>query len=644
MVPALVSLSPAPSGPSSTGWAAWPPRPWLRSRAAAAVLSAAYFRRRRSPSGGYCSSCIAAHVAPITGSSGTCRGVSSRVASAATTEAVQTKVDNREAAPSTRPALRLDRDADDQGIKALTATTPLYYANGLPHIGHAYTTITTDVLARYARLQGADVHFVTGMDEHGEKIAQTAAGKEKKPQELVDDIAGEFTSLWERLCIKPDHFIRTTSAPHKEIVNEFWQRCAENGDIYKKDYEGLYCVGCEAYLDADDMLEGNICKIHQKPCVLRREENYFFRLSKYWEDVRAHIEANPDFILPVSRRAEVLAWLNDDNKRDFSISRASTSWGISVPGDDSQVIYVWFDALLGYMSSLLKPEDTASLETAVAGGFPADVHVIGKDIMRFHAIYWPAMLMSASLPLPKHIVTHGFLTKDGLKMGKSLGNVVEPMPLVEAFGNDAVRFYFAGCLAFGEDGDFSYEVFINRVNAALANELGNMVQRVLSLCRKNMKEVTSIEELLGPADTLTEHPVYRAATSAPAEVASAFEQVNFTKAAAAALSIAASANLYISEVEPWKKLKGDEEEKTRALGELTLMAEALRICAVLLSPVTPELAARILTEFGALPEGGVEALRWADAKWRWTPLAGLVGGGKPTPVFQRIDIEPWKGK
>jgi len=393
------------------------------------------------------------------------------------------------------------------------------------------------------------------------------------------------------------------------------------------------------------MLEGHVCKIHQKPCELRREENYFFRLSKYWEKVAVHIRENPGFILPKGRQNEVLLWLSDDNKRDFSISRASTSWGIPVPGDDSQVIYVWFDALLGYISSLLPPGEPATLESAMSKGWPADVHVIGKDITRFHAIYWPAMLMSAELPLPQHICTHGFLTKDGLKMGKSLGNVVEPLELVEAFGADAVRFFFTACLAFGEDVDFSYETFIKRVNASLANELGNLVHRLLTLCRKNLPEPTSPLDLFDEGEVPADHPVYKVAVSASAVVAGHFESVDFPKAASAALDIASEANGRMNVVEPWAKLKAksSEEEKREALREMLIMAEAVRICAVLLSPLTPDLSLRVLTELGVAPaEGG--GLSWSDTKWRWEALPGLARGKKPKPVFQRIDVEPWRGK
>lgn len=549
-------------------------------------------------------------------------------------------VDKHESSKSPQADLRVHG-----GRGSFTITTPLFYANGSPHIGSAYPTIACDVMARYAGLQNGQVHFVTGMDEHGEKIARTARGKDKQPQEMVDDIAAEFQELWEKLSVQPDHFARTTSPTHKQLVQQMWQRCADKGDIYKRDYQGWYCVGCEAYLDDDEMSEGHCCNIHLKECEYRTENNYFFRLSKYWDRVADHIKKTPNFILPAGRQNEVIYWLREDNKRDFSISRASTSWGLPVPGDDSQVIYVWFDALIGYMSSLLQPGDPPTLEAAMNRGWPADVHVIGKDIMRFHAIYWPAMLMSADLPLPKHICSHGFLTKCGLKMGKSLGNVVEPVPLVKEFGADAVRFYFAGVLNFGEDVDFRYEIFVKQVNNFLANNLGNMVHRVLTLSRKNLSEVTSAKDLFDEGEDPTEHPVYQAACKAPALVAEQFEQLDFTKAARAALGLAEAANLRLTTLTPWNYLKADSsaDDRRAALRELLMAAEGARICAVLLWPFTPNLSSRILAE---LSLDGLETINptWADTGWQWKPLRGLAEGKKPKPLFPRIDVEPWMGQ
>eukprot|EP00931_Biecheleriopsis_adriatica_P087979 TRINITY_DN62381_c0_g1_i1.p1 TRINITY_DN62381_c0_g1~~TRINITY_DN62381_c0_g1_i1.p1 ORF type:complete len:656 (+),score=131.93 TRINITY_DN62381_c0_g1_i1:29-1969(+) len=562
---------------------------------------------------------------------------STATAAEATTEEEQT-----ERSASKRPSLRLPR-SEGGGVSNFMITTPLFYANGPPHIGSAYPAIAADVMARYAKLRGADNHFVTGMDEHGEKIAKTADGKGKSPQQLVDAHAADFQALWEMLRVQPDHFARTTLDKHKEIVNEMWQRCLAKGDIYKKDYTGWYCVGCEAYLDEDEMEGDHICKIHQKKAEKRSEENYFFRLSKYWDDVRKLVENNPDFILPTTRRSQVLAWLHEDNKRDFSISRASTSWGIPVPGDDSQVIYVWFDALLGYLSSLLRPEDPATLEAVLTRGWPAQVHLIGKDIMRFHAIYWPAMLMSADLPLPKHICTHGFLTRDGLKMGKSLGNVVEPVPLVETFGSDAVRYFFSSCLAFGEDGDFSYKGFITRINSDLANSYSNLVHRLLTLCRKNLSQPTSATEMGLTEEQLADHPVRVAALRETEAAAAFYEQMDIPKASMAALRIVGVSNARIVEVEPWKKLKKDcsEEEQREALREMLVMAEGVRICAILLSPVMPELSRNTLEELGVWSEG---ALSWRETSWCWEALPGLAVSKKPTPLFMRIDKEAWEDK
>lgn len=535
-----------------------------------------------------------------------------------------------------RPPLRFQRQ--DGQLKSVTVTTPLFYANGLPHMGNAYPTIAADVMARYARMRGAEVHFVTGMDEHGEKISRTAGTRGVKPGELVDGIAREFQDMWERLDVKPDHFARTTCPSHRKLVEEMWQRCQENGDIYRKEYEGYYCVGCESYLDADEMGSKQTCKIHLKPCELRREENYFFRLSKYWDQVASHVQNNSDFILPVSRRNEVLALLKDSNKRDLSISRASTSWGIPVPGDASQVVYVWFDALLGYLSSLIGKGQTPSLDTSLRYGWPADVHVVGKDILRFHAIYWPAMLMSAGLPLPKHIVSHGFLTKDGLKMGKSLGNVLEPGPLVERFGSDAVRFYFASCLSFGEDVDFSSETFATRVNASLANELGNLTQRLLSLCRKHLQEPLAPDDAFDEL-SLRSHPVYIAATRAPADVETHYERFDFARAASAALEIAVVANIHIMSVKPWALLKDGcpEEDKREALRQLVLMAEAVRICTVLLSPIIPGVSAKAAMAFSG--SAAIPSISWEQTNWAGhRALDGLkMGFPKPMPLFPRID-------
>ncbi|GBG67705.1 hypothetical protein CBR_g833 [Chara braunii] len=365
-------------------------------------------------------------------------------------------------------------------------TTPLYYVNAPPHMGSAYPTIAADALARFQleeldpaeaiacdhqRLRGKKVIFVTGTDEHGEKIAVSAASNNREPKEHVDLIAEDYRSLWKELDISYDRFVRTTDLRHRKIVEEFFQRVWNKGDIYRADYEGLYCVNCEEYKDEKELLEDNCCAIHRKPCLFRREDNYFFQLSNYQDALEKLYEENTNFVRPSFRKNEVLTWVKEGVK-DFSISRA-VDWGIPVPVDPKQTIYVWFDALLGYVSSLLEGSDDTTLEAALQRGWPAQVHIIGKDILRFHAVYWPAMLLSAGLPLPKAVFGHGFLTKDGLKMGKSLGNTIEPLYLVGKYGADAVRYYFLKEIEFGKDGDFSEKRFVEIVNANLANNIDN---------------------------------------------------------------------------------------------------------------------------------------------------------------------------
>jgi len=643
MLLARVGAATSSAGSARAARGPWLNRPAASASAAAAAAVAVVRRARRAgrvargPASGFVVACSSSGRGRLGAGGSVGAAVARRCGATAVAEAAVEE--GEAAAESKRPPLQLKRDAQGK-ISSLMVTTPLFYANGSPHIGSAYPTICSDVMARFAKLRGAEVHFVTGMDEHGEKIAKTAEGRKTSPQELVDEIAGEFQGLWEKLDIRHDHFARTTSEVHKKLVYEMWQRCQDKGDIYKKAYSGHYCIGCEAYLDKDEMDENNVCKIHRKVAEFRTEENYFFRLSKYWEQVKAHVEANNDFILPKGRRNEILYFLQDDNKRDFSISRVSTNWGIPVPGDDSQVIYVWFDALLGYMSSLLQPGDPPTLEMALKRGWPADVHVIGKDILRFHALYWPAMLMAAGLPLPKHVMSHGFLTKDGLKMGKSLGNVVEPIPLVEKFGPDAVRFFFSSCLFFGEDGDFSTEAFAKKVNASLANTLGNLVHRLLTLLRKSLVEPLAPNDAFSK-EALNASVVYKSAVEAPERVDLAFRKFNFEMAADKALFICDQANQRIMEVEPWAKIKPDapEEEKQNAIREMLVMAEGVRICAHLLSPIIPGVSKKILDELHG--PGNAPEFSWKETAWKGErALLGLtMDNAKPVPVFMRIEME-----
>ncbi|KAH7548070.1 hypothetical protein JRO89_XS14G0062200 [Xanthoceras sorbifolium] len=424
-------------------------------------------------------------------------------------------------------------------------TTPLYYVNAPPHMGSAYTTIAADAIARFQRLLGKKVIFITGTDEHGEKIAAAAAAAAasgSSPSEHCDVISQSYKTLWKDLDISYDKFIRTTDPKHEAIVKEFYSRVLANGDIYKADYEGLYCVNCEEYKDEKELLENHCCPIHLKPCVARKEDNYFFALSKYQKSLEETLTQNPDFVQPSFRLNEVQSWIKS-GLRDFSISRASVDWGIPVPNDTKQTIYVWFDALLGYISALSEDKDQSNLQTAVSSGWPASLHLIGKDILRFHAVYWPAMLMSAGLSLPQKVFGHGFLTKDGMKMGKSLGNTLEPYELVHNFGPDAVRYFFLKEVEFGNDGDYSEERFINTVNAHLANTIGNLLSRTLGLLRKNCQSTLVVDSTIAAEGSSLKDTVEKLIENARVH----YENLSLSSACEAVVEIGNAGNSYIDE-------------------------------------------------------------------------------------------------
>lgn len=511
-----------------------------------------------------------------------------------------------------------------------TITTPLYYVNAAPHMGSAYPTIATDAVARYQRLRGQDVTFITGTDEHGEKIALAAAKRGLEPKAHCDDVVASYKELWRELDISYDAFVRTTDAKHEVLVAEMLERAWARGDVYRAAYSGYYCVDCEEYKDEGDMDADKTCPVHRKACSLRQEENWFFALSKYQAALEALLAERPDFVQPESRRNEVLGWVKE-GLRDFSISRAAVAWGIPVPRDPRQTVYVWFDALNGYLSGLLAEGQAPSDAALAAAGWPASLHIIGKDILRFHAIYWPAMLMACGLPLPGRVFGHGFLTKDGLKMGKSLGNVLEPRALVGAYGADAVRFYFLREVAFGQDGDFSEERFRNVVNAALANDIGNLLNRTLNLLSKNCGGALPLDAAALPGD----HPLRRAAAAAPPAVAGAYERLAFGAACEAALAVSSRGNQYLEETGPWSAFKkGSADDKAAAGAALVAVLEAVRVVAVLLAPVTPALSRRIYAQLG-MGEEAFDAMRWEDAAWG-TLRAGHATPA-PAPVFARLE-------
>ncbi|MQM00384.1 hypothetical protein Taro_033114 [Colocasia esculenta] len=508
-------------------------------------------------------------------------------------------------------------------------TTPLYYVNAPPHMGSAYSTIAADAIARFQRLLEKKVIFVTGTDEHGEKIAAAAAANGSSPSDHCNTVSLAYRLLWKELDISYDKFIRTTDPSHEAVVKEFYSRVLSSGDIYRADYEGLYCINCEEYKDEKELLENNCCPMHLKPCVKRKEDNYFFALSKYQKSLEELLACNVNFVQPSFRLNEVQSWIKS-GLRDFSISRASVEWGIPVPNDGRQTVYVWFDALLGYVSALLKEGEEPTLDNAVSSGWPASLHLIGKDILRFHAVYWPAMLMSAGLTLPKMVFGHGFLTKDGMKMGKSLGNTLEPKDLVNRFGADAVRYFFLREVEFGNDGDFSEDRFINIVNAHLANTIGNLLNRTLGLLKKNCQSILAYDSVTAAEGNPFKETVENLVEKARFH----YENLSLSSACESVLDIGNAGNLYIDEHAPWSLFKQGGPGSETAKKDLVIILEAMRIIAVALSPIAPRLCLRIYLQLG-YSKDQFEVVTWSDIKW-----GGLRSGqvmAEPKPVFARIE-------
>ncbi len=518
-------------------------------------------------------------------------------------------------------------------------TTPLYYVNDIPHIGSAYTTMAADAIARFQRLQGHKVLLITGTDEHGQKIQRKAEQLGRSPQDHCDQIANKFIELWQHLGIKYDRFSRTTHERHHEIVKEFFQRVWDRGDIYLSQQQGWYCVECEEFKEERDLLPEKHCPTHiNREVEWRDEQNYFFRLSNYQQALIDLYIQQPDFIQPESRRNEVLNFV-ERGLQDFSISRVNLDWGFPVPVDPDQTLYVWFDALLGYVTALLEPEDEPTLENALKQWWPVNLHLIGKDILRFHAVYWPAMLMSANLPLPKQIFGHGFLTKDGLKMGKSLGNTLDPVALVQQYGADAIRYYFLKEIDFGRDGDFSEERFINVINANLANDLGNLLNRTLKMATKYCQgEVPDVIV----TDLPQECPLVELGQTAGDRAAGAYGSLNFSGACNIALSLARVGNKFIDDKAPWKLYQQGEHRSVSQI--LYIVLESVRLAAYLLSPVVPNLSTQIYQQLGFTLDFDDQSVA-QEAPYhlhgRWGVLPAKQALKRPQPVFQKLQpLEP----
>jgi methionyl-tRNA synthetase len=503
-------------------------------------------------------------------------------------------------------------------------TTPIYYVNDVPHIGHAYTTVIADVLARWHRMKGDDVLYTTGTDENAQKNAEVALRDDSSDdarsviQAYVDKMSAMWQQTWDTLGISNDDFIRTTEKRHLVGVERFFEAVNANGDIYEGTYTGLYCIGCESYCKEGDLVDGK-CPDHNRVPEKRDETNYFFRASKYRDQLLKHIADHPEFVQPKSRRNEVLQYVKE-NFEDFSISRQATDWGIPVPGDEKSVLYVWFDALLNYLTVIGYGED----DKAFAQYWPADLHLVGKDIIKFHCAYWPAMLMSAGVSLPKTIFAHGFFTINGQKMSKSLGNYVDPITITNEFGNDALRYYLLREIPFGEDGDFSTERFAERYQADLANGIGNLVARVTTLAARDTRHGT--RGTGHAAEGIGDNALKQQCTATWTAYETAMTEYRFHDALAVIWGFIGVCDATVEKEKPWT-LEGDA-----LVAVMAPLVESLRHIAWMLWPIMPSTAEQIFDRLGIATASREQTIE--NAK-QWGALEFSVTKGDP--LFPRIE-------
>jgi methionyl-tRNA synthetase len=503
-------------------------------------------------------------------------------------------------------------------------TTPIYYVNDVPHIGHAYTTVACDVISRYKRMSGYDVFFLTGTDEHGQKIEQAAQQKKLSPKELADSVVQRYKNLWKKLNISNNHFIRTTDESHKKTVQEAFKKMQENGDIYLDEYEGWYCTPCETYWTETQLLDGNCCPSCRRETTKLKEPSYFFNMSKYQDKLLKHIEENPDFIKPASRRNEIVAFIKE-GLRNLSVSRVSFKWGIPVPRDEKHVIYVWIDALTNYISAL----DYFDSNSDKRKYWPADFHVVGKDILRFHTVYWPTMLMSLGVPLPKTVFAHGWWTVEGQKMSKSLGNAIDPNWLIEKFGVDPIRYFLLREVPFGLDGDFSFKALIHRINSDLANDLGNLLNRTLGMVKRYFNGQIPDYKMEDEIDIELFKKIEETFNSVEAHL----NELAFNKALISIWELVGALNKYIDTTAPWALAK-DKENRNRLETVLYTAMDGIRILSLLIYPFMPDTALEIRKQLNI--DEPVEKSNFDELK-KVKLLKPGKSIGEVTPIFPRLD-------